>query len=178
MKINFSFLFLIKFCIFSIPFKLLTKTNCNAKNAKYNIHILSDKIIVYLLDNKKYNEESDIKKMLIKVFDNLEKYYDITFTSDYNLHLYINRYYGMILEIKENEDFIYDDIVNLKLNVLRDTLFLYEVDDPLEYINYEIYYYNDKFYVNAKREDINLIENSNLVYGDIVYKIIGRGIKI
>ena len=142
------------------------------------VEMLSDKIIVYLLDNKKYNEDSDIKKMLIKVFDNLEKYYDITFTSDYNLDLYINRYYGMILEIKENEDFIYDDIVNLKLNVLRDTLFLYEVDDPLEYINYEIYYYNDKFYVNAKREDINLMENSNLVYGDIVYKIIGRGIKI
>ena len=142
------------------------------------VEMLSDKIIVYLLDNKKYNEDSDIKKMLIKVFDNLEKYYDITFTSDYNLDLYINRYYGMILEITENEDLIYDDIVNLKLNVLRDTLFLYEVDDPLEYINYEIYYYNDKFYVNAKREDINLIENSNLVYGDIVYKIIGRGIKI
>lgn len=142
------------------------------------VEMLSNTIIVYLLDNKKYNEDSDIKKILINVFDNLEKYYNITFTSDYNLDLYINRYYGMILEIKENEDFIYDDIVNLKLNVLRDTLFLYEVDDPLEYINYEIYYYNDKFYVNAKREDINLIENSNLVYGDIVYKIIGRGIKI
>ena len=142
------------------------------------VEMLSNTIIVYLLDNKKYNEDSDIKKILINVFDNLEKYYNITFTSDYNLELYINRYYGMILEIKENEDFIYDDIVNLKLNVLRDTLFLYEVDDPLEYINYEIYYYNDKFYVNAKREYINLIENSNLVYGDIVYKIIGRGIKI
>lgn len=142
------------------------------------VEMLSNTIIVYLLDNKKYNEDSDIKKILINVFDNLEKYYNITFTTDYNLELYINRYYGMILEIKENEDFIYDDIVNLKLNVLRDTLFLYEVDDPLEYINYEIYYYNDKFYVNAKREDINLIENSNLVYGDIVYKIIGRGIKI
>ncbi len=142
------------------------------------VEMLSNTIIVYLLDNKKYNEDSDIKKILINVFDNLEKYYNITFTSDYNLELYINKYYGMILEIKENEDFIYDDIVNLKLNILRDTLFLYEVDDPLEYINYEIYYYNDKFYVNAKREDINLIEDSNLVYGDIVYKIIGRGIKI
>lgn len=142
------------------------------------VEMLSNTIIVYLLDNKKYNEDSDIKKILINVFDNLEKYYNITFTSDYNLELYINRYYGMILEIKENEDFIYDDIVNLKLNILRDTLFLYEVDDPLEYINYEIYYYNDKFYVNAKREDINLMENSNLVYGDIVYKIIRRGIKI
>ena len=142
------------------------------------VEMLSNTIIVYLLDNKKYNEDSDIKKILINVFDNLEKYYNITFTSDYNLELYINRYYGMILEITENEDFICDDIVNLKLNILRDTLFLYEVDDPLEYINYEIYYYNDKFYVNAKREDIDLIENSNLVYGDIVYKIIGRGIKI
>lgn len=142
------------------------------------VEMLSNTIIVYLLDNKKYNEDSDIKKILINVFDNLEKYYNITFTSDYNLELYINRYYGMILEITENEDLIYDDIVNLKLNILRDTLFLYEVDDPLEYINYEIYYYNDKFYVNAKREDINLMENSNLVYGDIVYKIIGRGIKI
>ena len=142
------------------------------------VEMLSNTIIVYLLDNKKYNEDSDIKKILINVFDNLEKYYNITFTTDYNLELYINRYYGMILEIKENENLIYDDIVNLKLNVLRDTLFLYEVDDPLEYINYEIYYYNDKFYVNAKREDIDLIENSNLVYGDIVYKIIGRGIKI
>mgnify|MGYP004519775121 FL=1 len=142
------------------------------------VEMLSNTIIVYLLDNKKYNEDSDIKKILINVFDNLKKYYNITFDSDYNLELYINRYYGMILEITENEDFIYDDIVNLKLNVLRDTLFLYEVDDPLEYINYEIYYYNDKFYVNAKRKDINLIENSNLVYGDIVYKIIGRGIKI
>lgn len=142
------------------------------------VEMLSNTIIVYLLDNNKYNEDSDIKKILINVFDNLEKYYNITFTTDYNLELYINRYYGMILEIKENENLIYDDIVNLKLNVLRDTLFLYEVDDPLEYINYEIYYYNDKFFVNAKREDINLIENSNLVYGDIVYKIIGRGIKI
>lgn len=142
------------------------------------VEMLSNTIIVYLLDNNKYNEDSDIKKILINVFDNLEKYYNITFTNDYNLELYINRYYGMILEITENEDFICDDIVNLKLNILRDTLFLYEVDDPLEYINYEIYYYNDKFYVNAKREDINLIENSNLVYGDIVYKIIGRGIKI
>lgn len=142
------------------------------------VEMLSNKIIVYLLDNKIYNEYSDIEKTLVKVLDNLEKYYCIDFTNDYNLELYINKYYGMILELKENNDFIYDDIVNIKLNILRNVLFLYEVEDPLEYMDYEIYYYEDKFYVNAKREDVNLIENSNLVYGDIVYKIIGRGVKI
>ena len=142
------------------------------------VEMLSDKIIVYLLDNKKYNEDSDIEKILVKVLGDLEKYYAIDFTNDYSLELYINKYYGMILELKDNSDFIDDDIVNIKLNVLRNVLFLYEVDDPLEYMDYEIYYYDDRFYVNAKKEDINLIENSNLVYGDIVYKIIGRGIKI
>lgn len=142
------------------------------------VEMLSDKIIVYLLDNKKYNEDSDIEKILVKVLGDLEKYYAIDFTNDYSLELYINKYYGMILELKDNNDFIDDDIVNIKLNVLRNVLFLYEVEDPLEYMDYEIYYYDNKFYVNAKRQDINLIENSNLVYGDIVYKIIGRGIKI
>lgn len=142
------------------------------------VEMLSDKIIVYLLDNKIYNENSDIKKIIINVFNDLDKYYNMNFIYGYNLELYINRYYGMILELKENNDFIDGDIVNIKLNILRDTLFLYEVDEPLEYIDYEIYYYDDKFYVNAKKEDINLIENSNLIYGNKVYKIIGRGIKI
>ena len=37
------------------------------------VEMLSNTIIVYLLDNKKYNEDSDIKKILINVFDNLEE---------------------------------------------------------------------------------------------------------
>ena len=36
------------------------------------VEMLSNTIIVYLLDNKKYNEDSDIKKILINVFDNLD----------------------------------------------------------------------------------------------------------
>lgn len=142
------------------------------------VEMLSDKIIVYLFDNNTYNKNSDIKMMLVNVFNDLNKYYDINFFGSYSLELYINKYYGMILEIENNENETDDDIVNLKLNILRDTLFLYEVEDPLEYLKYEVYYYEDKFYVNVKKLDINLIENSSLIYGDNVYKIIGRGIKI
>ena len=32
------------------------------------VEMLSNTIIVYLLDNKKYNEDSDIKKILINTF--------------------------------------------------------------------------------------------------------------
>ena len=142
------------------------------------VEMLSDKIIVYLFDNNTYNKNSDIKMMLVNVFNDLNKYYDINFFGSYSLELYINKYYGMILEIENNENETDDDIVNLKLNILRDTLFLYEVEDQLEYLKYEVYYYEDKFYVNVKKLDINLIENSSLIYGDNVYKIIGRGIKI
>ena len=85
----------------------------------------------------------------------------------------------MILEIEENKNEFYeDDVVNIKLNVLRDTLFLYEIDEPLNYLNNEMYYYEDKFYINMKDRNINVFEDKNIVYGNEVYKIIGRGIKI
>lgn len=141
------------------------------------VESIQNKIIVYLFDEK-YNIKN-IKNTLENVFNNLNKYYDIKFNNSYNLELYINKNYGMILEIEENKnEFNEDDVVNIKLNVLRDTLFLYEIDEPLNYLNNEMYYYEDKFYINIKDRNINVFEDSNIVYGNEVYKIIGRGIKI
>ena len=141
------------------------------------VESIQNKIIVYLFDEK-YNIKN-IKKTLENVFNNLNKYYDIKFNNSYNLELYINKNYGMILEIEENKNEVYeDDVVNIKLNVLRDTLFLYEIDEPLNYLNNEMYYYEDKFYINMKDRNINVFEDKNIVYGNEVYKIIGRGIKI
>lgn len=140
---------------------------------------LPNKIIVYLIDYNRYDKEGNIKLLIESVFNDLIHYYNIDFYSSYYLNLYINKYYGMILEIEKNEEYMgKDNIVNLKLNIIRDSLFLYEVDDPLNFLDYEIYYYEDKFYVNVKKIDLNLIENSSLIYGDASYKVIGRGIKI
>ena len=136
-----------------------------------------NKIIVYLFDEKYDNK--DIKNILVNLFNNLNKYYNIELNDSYNLELYINKYYGMIVELQENKNKLNeDDIVNIKLNILKDTLFLYEVDEPLNYLDNEIYYYEDKFYINIKDKKFTIFENSNIVYGNEVYKIIGRGIKI
>lgn len=131
----------------------------------------SDKYIVYI-----YNDDKDIKSLIKNVLFNLDKYYNISFNS-YDIKAYINKYYGIILEIKEG---IYECLnhVSINLKILKDTLFLYRVDDPLDYLDNEIYYYDNSFFVNPKCLNINLLENSNIVYKEDVYKIIGKGIKI
>ncbi len=135
-----------------------------------------DKIIVYLFDDKYY--DLNIKDTLINVFDKLNKYYNIEFKSSYILDLYVNKYYGMILEIDKKSFSLYDNVVNLKLNIKKDSLFLYEIEDVLNYLDYEIYHYNDRFFVNIKDININIFEDANIIYGTDVYKIIGKGIKI
>lgn len=125
-------------------------------------------IIVYIYD-KKYLI-NDMNKLLEYTFNILKEYYNYTLDNSYKINIYINKIYGIIIELKE------DYYTNIK--VLKDVLFLYEIDDPLEYLNEEIYYYEDKYYINLKKEDISIIENSNIIYGNDVYKIIGKGIKI
>lgn len=141
------------------------------KVVRYN-----DNIIVYLYDDKKRNDT--INEMVKKIFKILKKYYNYQLNNSYNIKLYLNKYYGMIFEIKTYYNDITDNNVNVNIKVLKNSLFLYEVKDPLDYLDNEIYYYDDKFFINMKKTNISIYENSNIIYGKEVYKIIGSGIKI
>ncbi|MBQ9024110.1 MAG: hypothetical protein IJ105_02680 [Bacilli bacterium] len=138
--------------------------------------IISDMIIVYLYD-KKYKNIS-INSLIINVFNVLKKYYKIPINNSYNIELYKNKYYGIILKIKDNDINYFNNTIDINLKILNDVLFLYEVDDPLDYINNEIYYYDNKFYINFKKINIDILENTKLIFGKEVYKIIGKGIKL
>lgn len=132
----------------------------------------NDKIVVYVINRKASNDIIDIRDLLWDVFNNLIDNYDIDIRDNYDINIYINDLYGSVVEIiKVSED-------STRLNVFFDKLFLYEIDDPLDYIENEIYYYNDKYYLNVDKLDIKLFENSKLIYDDFVYKVLGRGIKI
>ena len=132
-------------------------------------------IIVYIY-NKKIK---DIKDTIKTILESLRKYYNYEINNSYNLKLYTNKYYGMIVEIIENDDDSIDkNIVNINLKILKDTLFLYEVNDPLDYLKNEIYYYDNKYYINIKEKNMSILENSNLIYGKEAYKIIGSGIRL
>ncbi len=140
------------------------------------VEYYSDKIVTYLINRKLNVNIDNIRNLLIDVLNNLIHNYNIDINNNYNINIYINNLYGIIVELINREST--DDVNNIELSILNDKLFLYEIDDPLNYIEDEIYYYKNKYYLNAKNMDIDLLENSKLVYDDKVYKILGRGIKI
>ena len=137
------------------------------------IEKLNNKIIVYNINKK----EEKIEDMIKNILNDLNEYYKYQIKSSYDIKIYINKYYGKIIELNEI-DISEDNVVKINVNILKDTLFLYEVEDPLDYLNEEIYYYDNKYYINIKKENIKLIENSKLIYGSLVYRIIGKGIKL
>lgn len=140
------------------------------------IESILNKIIVYV-----YSDEllkCDIKDTIKRIIGSLKKYYKLDILGSYNIKLFMNNKYGYIIEIIKNDNYIKENIIKINLNILKDSLILYEVEDPLDYINNEIYYYDNKFYINLVEKDVNIMENSNLIYSNSAYKIIGRGIKI
>lgn len=142
------------------------------------IEYFTDKIVIYVIDRKVSDDIDDIKKLLFDVFNYIVDNYDIDIQNNYNINIYINNLYGTIVEMNKIDNEYEDDVNNMGLNILFDKLFLYEVDDPLDYIGNDIYYYNNKYYLNVDKVDALLLENSKLIYDDFVYKVLGRGVKI
>ena len=132
---------------------------------------VNNKIVIYIYNKQLLKKE--IKDLVEYILDILDEYYSYEIYDSYYIKIYINKYYGVILELYK------DDIdKKITLRIIKDALFLYKIDDPINYLNEDIYYYNNEFYLNIKKENINILENTNLIYGDIVYKILGSGIKI
>ena len=97
-------------------------------------------------------------------------------SGNYQVNIYINDIYGMIIEFNKLEDNHYIDI---KINIYIDSIFLYESDiNYLDNYNDNIYYYLNKYYLLPKKNNINLLEVDNIIYGKKVYDILNKGIKI
>ena len=139
---------------------------------------IDDKIVIYMPGENKVFSEDEIKSLVLKIMDKLSELYKIELSNSYSVNFYRNEYYGIIIELIDDNIKFLDDIVNIDLNVSLDKLFLYEIEDPLEYIDNDVYFYNKKYYISPKKYDITIFEKSNIIYDDIVYKIIGRGVKI
>lgn len=127
----------------------------------------------YLIKNIDFSNKEDLEKYLKKLFKLLKNKYNLTIEGFYNITVYIDKYYGIILHLEKEEiDYYeyYKNQVDMRL-ITIDTDFMYQVDDiPFNIINKLKINITDKnIYLIIKEElteieMMNLLENSIIVY--------------
>ena len=158
-----------------------------------HIEVIDDlNIIIYLnhnhIKNIDFSKKEDLQEYFKTLFMNLKDCYGIDINGFYNINVYKDKYYGVILEI-EKENIEYMDYFNgqIDMNIIVDnnSVFLYEIDDffylDLDIIDkINIHEYKSKLYINVIDDisDIQLgkmIEFSKIIYGEKGKQIIKYG---
>lgn len=146
-----------------------------------------EKIIVFLkkIMNVKFDleDEEKLEQCFKDLFLSLKNRYDLEVNGYYNIEVYPDSSYGMILEI-ENMDvdyYHYFSGIDMKINVLKDSFFLYEIQyeflDKLDLSKWICYQKEDKLYLQVKErlDDIvfgSILEYAHIIYGDQAKEIL------
>lgn len=148
-------------------------------------------ICLYL--NNSYLEEIDfsdkevIESYLKNIFLILKKRLNKDFHGFYNIDIYVDIEYGIVIEIMKEKIDYYDYITNqieMQVNIEMDSEFLFEVEDIFDYDLYlkaPIYLYNEKYYIDiSKNNNFSILEYVKIVYGNDVTMIkrFGKKIKV
>ena len=120
-----------------------------------------------------FKDKESLEEYLKKLFKVLKSKYKITVEGFYDIIIYIDNYYGVIIHLKKDSVEYYDcfkNQVDMRI-VTRDINFLYQVDDiPIDMIDkFNIKVLNNNIFLEinkelTKLEMMNLLENSKLVY--------------
>lgn len=145
-----------------------------------------DLIILYLnrfyIESIDFSDKESLQKYLKKLLLKLQDNYSLEFNGYYNITLYVDKNYGVIIEVKKEELEYLDYFGNsLEINtkILEDS-FLYEVNDIDFNDDYLVYILNDHVYIKFKKNISNvsmgfIIENVNrIIYGKETKRIIKR----
>lgn len=120
-----------------------------------------------------FNKKEELEIYFKRLFKILNNKYNIKVEGFYEITVYVDKFYGVILHLEKEELDYYDYFKNqVDMRIMTtDTEFLYLVDDiPLNIINkIEIINNDDNIYIKIKKklndiEMMNLMENSIITY--------------
>ena len=135
----------------------------------------NDKLVIYLTNNylnKKNIDVNDIENCFYKIFDILKEKYQMKFNGLYDVNIYIDLKYGIVIElIDENFNIDYYNQIDMQIKVLN-TEFLLKINDLEPFLNSKIYKYNSNYY----SDDLKKIEFGELIYN--TDKIISHAVKV
>lgn len=156
------------------------------------IEKLSDDKLIVFLNNyylKKHNIslKDNLEKCFKNLFLELNDFYDIEIKGFYNITIYQDSLFGIVLEIEKDDlDFygFYDDHIDMKIKIMKKEKFIFCLDKYAlldnSLLNFcKLYFYKNKFYVVPKKtiSNINigkLLENSEMLYGISALKILNK----
>lgn len=151
--------------------------------------VVDNNIIVFL--TKSYIENIDLtskrvlESYLNKLINKIKNKYDLDITGFYNVKIYIDENYGIIIDIiKETLDYPeYFTDLDMNIEVIEDD-FIYMFDDiPILNENilmkFDKYKYKDKIYLiqiqNTNEIELGIVvENAKIIYGKKAKKIIKK----
>ena len=119
-----------------------------------------------LIDNIDFNNKNDLEKYLKKLFKVLKSKYDVVIEGFYDVTVYIDKYYGVIIHLEKDNIEYYDyfkNQVDMRI-ITRDTDFLYLVEDiPNNLLNkMDIIVINNQIHLKIK-EELNKVEMMRLL---------------
>ena len=144
-------------------------------------------VVIYLYHNIPsidYKDEVDCEKFLKDLFVKLNNYYNYKIEGYYNVSVYIDDFYGIVLDLKREEFEYYDyfdNQVDMRISINK-SHFLYLIDDyDFDTNKFDVYKFLNNIYLLPKEklsdlEFAKLVENSFIIYDN--EEIINRGILV
>ena len=133
---------------------------------------------LYIKDLNLDNKE-DIENYLKKLFLIIKNRYDIDISGMFEIDIYVNNKYGIVIDIfKEDLEYLdyFSNQIDMQVNIIKDSIFLYELDS---FIEKNLYKYNHKYYIDVEEIDNPIIyEQGNLVFGEYVIEVLKYGKKV
>lgn len=151
----------------------------------------NNKFIVFLNkdENIDFDNKTKMEKYFKDLFSKIKNKYNVDISGYYNIDIYIDKYYGSIIEIEDEQldYYTYFNQIDMEINVLKNSLFLYEIG--YEFLDKKIldkvicYKINDKIYfqIISDIDDLllaKIIEYGHILYGKEVDKIVKQGKKV
>ncbi len=124
---------------------------------------IDEKLIVFL----KGIIDDDLEHLCRKTINKLKKYYDIELKGFYNVNIFIDNNYGTILEFSLEDLDLYYDYSKVDLHIIKkEIIFLYQVDDILDFKAKSFYFYKDKYYIPLDSINLKETEFVKLIYNN------------
>ena len=119
-----------------------------------------------LIDNIDFNNKIDLEKYLKKLFKILKNKYNIVIEGFYDITVYIDKYYGVVIHLEKDDVEYYDYFKNqVDMRIITiDTDFLYLVDDiPQNLLNkVDVIIIDKNIYLKIK-ENLSKVEMMKLL---------------